>query len=127
MDEWPQGRIKMRSGRMAKWAQANTPAGAATEIVWENITYAEAELILQVWDSSYGIYGNITLVPSTLSGLSPGLAAIIQQPFPNTVWRAEGPPVIEAVKAKRCAVRLSLRTRRDIRSAVAYPPPAELI
>lgn len=113
----------MRNGRTAKWAQVNAPAGASTEIAWENITYAEAELILQVWDASYGLYGRINLAPSTLSGLGSGLAAIIEQPFPNTAWRAEGPPTIEPVKAKRCSVRLQLRTRRDIRSAVAYPPP----
>jgi hypothetical protein len=126
MDEWPQTDVKMRGGRKMRWAQVSAPAGASTEIAWENITYAQAETILAVWDANYGLYGNVTLVADTLSGLDAGLAAVIQQPFPGAVWRAEEPPVVESVKAGRCIVRLRLRSRRNIRGAVAYPPAASL-
>jgi len=114
MDEWPQTDVKMRGGRKMRWAQVNAPAGASTEIAWENIAYAQAETILAAWDANYGLYGSVTLVADTLSGLDAGLAAVIQQPFPGAVWRAEEPPVVEAVKAGRCIVRLRLRTRRNI-------------
>lgn len=114
MDAWPQGQVKTRSGRVVKWAQSSAPAGASLELVWENITYAQAETILKVWDASYGEYGSVTLATETLAGLDAGLAALIRQPFANVLWRADGRPVVEAVKARRCTVRMALRTRRDL-------------
>lgn len=121
MDEWPQGGAKMRGGRSVRWAQVSAPAGATMELAWENITYAQAQQIGVVWDTSYGTYGSLTLGASVIAGLDPALAALIEQPFPNALWRSQGPPVIESVKAGRCTVRLPLRTRYDLAPELAFP------
>jgi hypothetical protein len=126
MDEWPQGQAKMRSGRVVKWVQANSPSGASLELVWENITNAQAETICDVWDANYGIYGSVDVVTETLAGLNSSLDVLINQPFANVLWRSEGPPVVEAVKRNRCTVRLTLRSRRDLGPALSYPPAASL-
>lgn len=155
MDEWPQGGAKMRGGRSMRWAQVSAPAGARMELSWENINYAQAELISAAWDANYGTYGNLQLAGETLAGLGAlsgsilvtlsgdpittlagdlittdaaivgsGLADLIEQPFPDAIWRFEGPPVVEAVKAGRCTVRLLLRTRHDLRPDAILPGPA---
>lgn len=121
MDQWPQSQAKMRNGRTVRWAQVNSPAGASLELAWENITYAQAETLLAVWDANYGIYGNVDLVTANLAGLSVDLAGLIDQPFPNAGWRFQGPPTVEAVKARRCTVRLPLRARQGAGGGAAPP------
>ena len=85
MEEWPQGQAKSRSGRIVKWAQVSRPTGASLELAWENITYAQAQTLLNVWDANYGTYGTVDLVIESLAGLDTGLAALIDQPFMGVV------------------------------------------
>lgn len=122
MDRWPQKEVKMRGGRTAKWPLVNTPAGASLDLVWENITHAEAEQLAAVWDANYGLYGAVALDAATLAGLGSSLATLIQQPFPGCEWRAQSPPVIESVKAGRCTVRLPLRTRPGVFGGTPLTP-----
>jgi hypothetical protein len=124
MAEWPQTRIKTRNGRTVRMAQTDSPAGATMDLVWENITYAQAEAIAVAWDDSYGIYGALLLDAATLAGLSDAdgsnLSGLVLQPFPGATWRASGPPVAEAVKRKRCTVRLPLVARNDFLKPLSF-------
>jgi hypothetical protein len=122
MGRWPQGRMKMRNGRTVKWGQADKPSGDAMELSWENITYAEAESLVAKWDANYGIYGVLTLPPEVLAGTDEALGNLLAAPFPGAIWRFTGPPVVEAVKAQRCTVRMPIGTR-----ITAPEPPACLM
>jgi hypothetical protein len=123
MAEWPQTRIKTRAGRTVRLAQVDTPAGATMDLVWENITYTQAETICNAWDVNYGIYGTLLLDAATLAGLSDeagsNVSGLMLQPFPGATWRASGPPVAEAVKRRRCTVRLPLVARNDFLKPLA--------
>jgi hypothetical protein len=111
MARWPQGRMKMRNGRTARWGLSSRPTGDRMELVWENITHASAELLCQVWDTNYGIYGRVTLPSATLAGTAGGLATLLDTPFPGAKWHFISPPRVEAVKARRCTVRMEIGVR----------------
>lgn len=118
MDEWPQSITKSRNGRTVRRVQVSVPAGATTDLVWENITYTQAESLVIALDASYGSYSKLELADATLAGLSnvvgSNLFDLVKEPFPGAVWRAAGPPRVEAVKHGRCTVALPLKTRNDI-------------
>ena len=111
MGQWPQKRIKMRNGRTVRWPLCSKPSDDGMELVWENITYAQAEQLCIVWDRDYGIYGSITLPPETLAGTSGGLNSLLALPFPGATWHFAGAPQVEAVKARRCTVRMPIKVR----------------
>jgi hypothetical protein len=91
------------------------------ELAWENITHAQAELLASTWDANYGIYGRVQLGAAGLAGMSIDLSALVEQPFPNTVWSFAGPPVIESVKRGRCTVRIPLINKRPVTFRVLTP------
>lgn len=124
MDGWPQGGAKMRGGRSVRWAQLSAPTGASTDLVWENITHTEAEELLAQWDDAYGLNGSFSLTPEIIAGLGLELSELIEEPFPGAIWRFDGPPVVESIKAKRCTVRLPLRSRYNLADDLDYPPTA---
>ena len=117
MGQWPQKRMKMRNGRTARWGLCNKPSGDRMDLAWENITYAQAEQLCAVWDDSYGIYGSLSQAPSIpltqeiLAGTSGELKALLTLPFPGSSWHFAGPPRVEAVKARRCSVRIPIKLR----------------
>lgn len=111
MGQWAQKSIKMRNGRNVRWGLSSRQSRDRIELTWENITFAQAELLSAVWDANYGITGDLTLQPETLAGASGNLAALLAQPFPNTTWCFAGSPQITAVKAGRCTVRMQIKTR----------------
>lgn len=125
MGKWPQKRIKMRNGRIARWSLCNKPSGDRLELTWENITYAQAEQLCIVWDNNYGIYGTVSLpppqpnlTPEILAGTSGALNSFLALPFPGATWHFVGQPQVEAVKAGRCTVRMPI----GLRTAPAYAP-----
>ncbi|MGA1296719.1 MAG: hypothetical protein ACO3X1_15535, partial [Burkholderiaceae bacterium] len=81
--KWPQGRMKMRNGRTVRWGLSSRPSNDSIELVWENITYTQAEQLCQVWDANYGIYGQLTLPASIFAGTSGGLYSFVAAPFPS--------------------------------------------
>jgi hypothetical protein len=109
--KWPQGRMKMRNGRTVHWGLSSRPGDDSVELAWENITYAQAEQLCQIWDANYGIYGQLTLPADIFAGTSGGLYSLVAVPFPNTSWAFAGPPEVEAVKAGRCTVSIPIKTR----------------
>ena len=117
MGQWPQKRVKMRNGRTAHWGLCNKPSGDKMDLAWENITYAQAEQLCKVWDDNYGIYGSLSQAPSIpltqeiLAGTSGELKTLLALPFPNSSWHFAGPPRVEAVKARRCSVRIPIKLR----------------
>lgn len=116
MGKWPQGRMVMRNGKTVRWGLSSRPTGDMMELMWENITYAEAEQLCIVWDNNYGIYGMIgnqviPLTPELLAGTSGGLASLMTEPFAGATWVFAGPPTVEPVKARRCSVRIPIRVR----------------
>jgi hypothetical protein len=122
MGQWPQRRMKMRNGRTVRWGLCNKPSGDKMELVWENITYTQAEQLCIVWDNNYGIYGSLSQASSLeitqeiLAGTSGGLKSLLTLPFPSASWHFAGPPQVEAVKAGRCSVRIPIK----IRAAATY-------
>jgi len=114
MGEWPQKRMKMRNGRTQRWGLSNRPAGDAMELAWENITYAQAELLSRVWDLNYGIYGILLIPPEILAGTSGGLNALLATPFTGATWHFTGSPQVNSVKARRCTVRIPIGVRNYI-------------
>lgn len=115
MATWPQGRMKMRNGRTVRWGLSSRPTNDKIELVWENITYAQAEQLCAIWDASYGIYGQLALPPEIFAGTSGDLGSFVGAPFPNTSWAFAGPPEVEAVKARRCTVSIPIKTRGFVR------------
>lgn len=117
MGRWPQGRMKMRNGRTVHWGLSSRPTGDRMELVWENITYAQAEQLAIIWDLNYGIYGLLTVPASVplpseiLAGTSGDLADLLQLPFPGATWHFVGAPQTEAVKAGRCTMRMPIGVR----------------
>ena len=123
MGRWPQKRIKMRNARIARWGLCNKPSGDKMELAWENITYAQAELICIVWDNNYGLYGTLALppvpnvqqtaglTPEIVDGTSGALRSLLTLPFPGATWHLGGPPQVQAVKAGRCTVRMLITMR----------------
>jgi hypothetical protein len=122
MGQWPQKRMKMRNARIARWGLCNRPSGDRMELVWENITYAQAEQLCIVWDKNYGIYGSLSLPPSVnlppeiLAGTSGGLSSLLAIPFAGATWHFVGAPQVDAVKAGRCTVRMPI----GVRGAATY-------
>lgn len=142
MGEWPQRRMKMRNKRIVKWGLANISTNEKLELAWENITYAQAEQLVRVWDLNYGTYGRVTLPAeffagtetqvclATLSGKiittldgkalavdgsdSGGLSGLMALPFVSTAWRFTEPPRVTAVKAGRCTVQMSIGANGSI-------------
>lgn len=108
MGKWPQTPMKMRNGRTVKWPLSSRPSGDTMELVWENITFAQAEQLAAVWDANYGIYGQLTLPPEALAGTSGDLGSLLATPFPGAVWSFIGNPQVTAVKARRCNVRIPI-------------------
>lgn len=111
MGEWPQKRMKMRNGRTQRWGLSNRPAGDAMELAWENITYAQAEQLVSIWDLNYGIYGILLIPPEILAGTSGGLNALLATPFVGATWHFTGPPQVNSVKARRCTARIPIGVR----------------
>lgn len=111
MGEWPQKRMKMRNGRIKKWGLANQSAGDKMALAWENITYTQAEQLVNTWDLNYGIYGRIVLPPETIAGTTGGLATLLATPFAGATWHFSGAPQVSAVKAGRCTVRMPIEAR----------------
>lgn len=111
MGRWPQSRMKMRNGKTARWPQSARPTGDRMDLAWENITFAQAEQLSQVWDESYGIYGRLTLPPEILAGTGGDLATLLAAPFPGATWHFIGPPQVSAVKAGRCTMRMPIGVR----------------
>lgn len=124
MGKWPQKRMKMRNARTVRWGLCSRPSGDRMELVWENITYAQAEQLCIVWDNNYGIYGSLSLPPSVsltpeiLAGTSGGLNSLLTLPFAGASWHFVGDPQVEAVKAGRCTVRMPI----GVRGAATYMP-----
>jgi len=116
MGQWPQKRMKMRNGRTLRWGLSSKPSGDRMELTWENITYAQAEQLCEVWDRNYGIYGILTLPPETLAGTSGALNTFLAIPYPGATWHFVGNPQVGAVKAGRCTVRMAI----GLRGAVTY-------
>lgn len=125
MDRWVKGSVKMRNGSTATWPLTNSPAGASMELVWENITHSQAELLASTWDANYGIHGRLELNADNLAGMDAGLSDLVKQPAQKTSWGFAGPPVIESVKNGRCTVRASLINKRPI--AVGFLTPGLLL
>jgi len=111
MGEWPQGRMKMRNGRTVRWGLSSRPTSNPMELRWENITYAQAEELVQTWDANYGIYGEVTLPPGIMGGASAELAAMLALPFAGATWHFATAPVVTAVKARRCTVTMPIAIR----------------
>lgn len=135
MGKWPQGRMKMRNGRTVRWGLSSIPTGDRMELVWENITYTQAEQIAAVWDANYGIYGELTLAPTVVLGTSDGKAITTQNgkafllsggtlggvngdlndllalPFAGATWHFVGTPRVAPVKAGRCTMRIPIGVR----------------
>lgn len=117
MGQWPQRRMKMRNGRVAKWGLANRPSNDTIELSWENITYAQAELLCIVWDDNYGIHGSLNLPPTIpltqeiLDGMGTSLKQFVTTPFTGVTWHFKSPPTVESVKAGRCTVRMRAGTQ----------------
>ena len=124
MGQWPQRRMKMRNGRVARWALVNRPSGDTIELSWENITYAQAELLCIVWDDNYGIHGSLSLPPTIpltqeiLDGMGTSLKQFVTAPFTGVAWHFKSPPTVEPVKFGRCTVRMSIGAR----AAATYLP-----
>jgi len=116
MGQWPQKRMKMRNGRTLRWGLSSKPSGDRMELTWENITYAQAEQLCEVWDRSYGMYGQLTLPTAILAGTSGALNTFLATPYPGATWHFVGNPQVEAVKAGRCTVRMAI----GVRGAVTY-------
>jgi hypothetical protein len=110
MDEWPQGRAKSRGGRTVRWALVDMPAKAAIDLAWENILYSNALPIVQAWNDAYGRLGTVAPETIPVNGLY-DLADLVIEPYPDAVWYIREPPTIEAVKRKRCTLRMGLWTR----------------
>lgn len=116
MGKWPQGRMKMRNGKTVRWGLSSRPTGDRLELVWENITYGQAEQLAIIWDNNYGIYGILAstanpMTPEILAGTSGGLNSYLALPFPGATWHFVGPPQVEAVKAGRCTMRMPIGVR----------------
>ena len=111
MGQWPQKRMKMRNARTVRWPLCSKPSGDKMDLVWENITYAQAEQLCAVWDSNYGIYGQLTLPAATLTGTSGALNSFLATPYAGVTWHFVGNPQVESVKAGRCTVRMPIGTR----------------
>jgi hypothetical protein len=111
MGQWPQARKKMRNGRVARWPLSARPSGDKMELVWQNITYTEAEQLSKVWDENYGIYGRVILPPEIFAGTSGELRTFLAMPFPGATWHFVGSPQITAVKAGRCTMRMPIGVR----------------
>ena len=128
MGQWPQKRVKMRNGRTAHWGLCNKPSGDKMDLTWENITYEQAEELCKVWDDSYGSYGSLSQAPSIplteeiLAGTSGELKTLLALPFPGSSWHFAGPPRVEAVKARRCSVRIPIKL-----GGQAFYPEFELV
>lgn len=116
MGRWPQGRMVMRNGKTHRWGLASKPNGDTMELAWLNITYAQAEQICSVWDKNYGVYGMVANTPNPLpaqllAGTTGGLNSLMAQPFAGASWHIASAPIVEAVKARRCTVRMRISTR----------------
>jgi len=111
MGQWPQKRMKMRNGRIQRWGLSSMPDGDKLQLTWENITYQQAESLCIVWDSSYGLYGEISLPPEIFAGTSGGLSDLMATPFVGATWYFAGPPQVSPAKAGRCTVQMPIRTR----------------
>lgn len=124
MGRWPQKRMKMRNARTERWGLCSKPSGDKMELVWENVTYAQAEQLCTVWDKNYGIYGSLSLPPSIsltpeiLGGTSGGLNSLMALPFAGATWHFVGIPRVESVKAGRCTVRMPI----GVRGTANYTP-----
>lgn len=115
MGQWPQSKMKMRNGRVQRWGLSSIPTGDKMRLVWENITYAQAESLCIVWDQNYGIYGEVLLPPETLAGTNGGLATLMATPFAGATWQFTGPPKVVPVKARRCTVEMPIGVRGFVR------------
>lgn len=111
------------------------------ELIWENITFAQAELLCAIWDANYGIYGGLRLAPGlvlgttggkiivtqngyallskdgTLAGTRGELAALLTTPFAGATWHFSAPPQVDSVKAGRCSVRMPIRAKTSFLAA----------
>jgi hypothetical protein len=108
---WPQGRMKMRNGRVVRWSLSSRPSGDKMELTWPNITFAQAEEICKIWDANYGIYGQLTLPPEILAGTSGGLSAYIALPFAGATWHFTSAPRVTATTPRRCTLSISIGVR----------------
>lgn len=87
------------------------------DLVWQNITYAQAEQLCAVWDKNYGIYGSLSQAPSIpltqeiLAGTSGELKALLTLPLPGASWGFASAPQVEAVKSGRCTVSMRIKLR----------------
>ncbi len=115
MGRWPQSRMKMRNGRTVRWGLSSRPTGDRMQLAWENITYAQAEQLCEVWDANYGIYGQVEPPSEIRDGTSGDLRALLNTPFPGATWHFVGNPQVEAVKAGRCTVRMPIGVRGFVR------------
>lgn len=119
MGEWPQHRMKMRNKRTARWGLANMSTGEKLSLEWGNITYAQAEQLVRIWDLNYGMYGKVELPPEVFAGTeipvqdpsSSALRDLMASPFAGTVWVFTEPPRVSPVKAGRCTVRMPIGAR----------------
>lgn len=109
MEDWPQGRMKMRNGRIRRWGLVSQGSGARTDLTWENITYAQAEQVCIAWDNIYGIYGRAELPPEVFAGATGALKTMLESP--GGTWQFAGPPEVSAAGNGRCTVSVTVRNR----------------
>jgi hypothetical protein len=115
MGQWPQGKMKMRNGRVQRWGLGSIPSGDRMRLVWENITYQQAESLCAIWEQNYGIYGQVILPPEILAGTSGGLTTLMATPFAGATWHFSGNPKVVPTKAKRCTVEMPISVRGFVR------------
>ena len=118
MGRWPQGRMKMRNGRVQRWGLCSIPSGDATSLEWKNITYQQAETLCIIWDNNYGLYGTETLPPEVFAGMGSDLGGFVALPFAGATWHFSGNPVVVPVKKGYCTVRIPI----SVRGLAVYTP-----
>jgi hypothetical protein len=111
-----------RNKRRLRWAQSSAGSGGTHVFGWDNITEAEAELLLQSWISAYGTYDNVIIDDEQLAGMTSGLAAHVKEPLPGLSWRFEAPPSLEPSKAGRWNVEVRLVGRQAPDELLLLPP-----
>lgn len=99
---------KALSGAEIRIRYGNLRLESTLELVYENITDANAKLFLDGYNSTFGTFNAFTLpnTHSVFNGWASDKAAL--NSASNTRWRYSGPPEVESVIPGRSTVRVSL-------------------